>query len=50
MVSAVQIAREYLCGDLDDVVRNLLMTSIAGTMVVRLGVPQEKNSVASLKI
>jgi len=49
-VRAAQIARENLDDDLDDVVRTLLMSSMAGTTVARLGVPQEKNKVVSLKI
>jgi hypothetical protein len=49
-VRAAQIAREYLDGDMDDVVRTLSMRSMAGMMVARLGVPQEKNRVVSLKI
>ena len=47
---AAWIARENLDDDLDDVVRTSLMSSMAGMTVARLGVPQEKNKVASLKI
>jgi hypothetical protein len=50
MVGAAWIGRENLKDDLDDVVRTSLMCSMAGIMVARLGVPQEKNKVASLKI
>jgi len=49
-VRAAQIARENLDDDSDDVVRTLLISSMAGTTVARLGVMREKNRVASLKI
>ena len=44
------MARENLDDGDDDVVRTLLMRSMAGMTVARLGVPREKNNVASLKI
>jgi len=50
MARVAQIAKEYLDDDSDDAVRTLSMMSMAGMMVARLGVPQEKNNVASLKI
>ena len=49
MVRVAQIASGCLENDSDDVVRTLSMSSMAGTTVARLGVPREKNSVASLK-
>ena len=50
MERAARIARENSDDDLDDVVRTLSMRSMAGMTVARLGVPREKNKVASLKI
>jgi hypothetical protein len=50
MVRAARIGRENLEDDSDDVVRTSLMCSMAGITVARLGVPREKNRVASLKI
>jgi hypothetical protein len=49
MVSTAWIMTDNLDDDLDDAVRTLLIKSMAGMMVARLGVPQEKNNVASLK-
>jgi len=49
MVRAAQIARDNLDDESDDVVRTLSISSMAGMMVARLGVPQEKNNVTSLK-
>ena len=49
MMRAARIASGHLENDSDDVVRTLSMSSMAGMTVARLGVPQEKNSVASLK-
>jgi len=45
-----QIAREYLDDNLDAVVSVLLMRSMVGMTVARLGVSQEKKRVTSLKI
>jgi hypothetical protein len=50
MVRAARIARQNLDDESDDVVRTLSMCSMAGITVARLGVPREKNIVASLKI
>jgi hypothetical protein len=41
--------REDLDKELVDVLRNFSIWSIAGRTVARLGVPREKNIVASLK-
>jgi len=49
-VSTAQMATEYFCGESNDVLRDLLMTSIAGMTVARFGVPREKYRVVSLKI
>ena len=49
MVRAARIGRDNLDDVLEPVVRTLLIRSMAGTMVAKLGVPREKNSVASLK-
>jgi len=45
MVRAVQIGRENLDDDLDDIVRALLIRSMAGIIVARLGVSQGKYSI-----
>ena len=45
----MRIARENLDDGLDEVVRTLSMTSMAGMTVARLGMSQEKNNVVSLK-
>jgi len=50
MVRAARITRQNLDDKSDVVVRKLSMSAMAGRMVVRLGVLQEKNNVASLKI
>jgi hypothetical protein len=50
MARAVWITRQYLCRASDIVAIMLLIMSMAGITVARFGVPQEKNSVASLKI
>jgi hypothetical protein len=47
---AAQIARQNFCEASDIVAIMLLIMSMAGITVARFGVPQEKNSVASLKI
>jgi hypothetical protein len=44
------MAIKNLYGLSEPEVRTLLMWSMAGMMVARLGVPREKNKVASLKI
>jgi hypothetical protein len=49
MVMAAWIARDSLDDNSDEVVRTLLMRSMAGMTVARLGVLCEKNSVVSLK-
>jgi hypothetical protein len=49
MVSMAWIGMDNLDDESDDVVRNWSINSMAGTTVVRLGVPQEKNNVVSLK-
>jgi len=50
MVRAARIAREKSDEKSDDAVRTLSMSSMAGRTVAKLGVPREKNNVASLKI
>jgi len=50
MVRAARIAMQNLDDKSDVVVRKLSMSPIAGRTVARLGVSQEKNNVASLKI
>jgi len=50
MVRAAWIVRQKLDNESDDLVRTPSMCSMAGMTVPRLGVPQEKNIVASLKI
>jgi hypothetical protein len=49
MVRAARTARDNLDDESDDIVRTLSISSMAGMTVARLGVPREKNSVASLK-
>jgi len=50
MVRAAQIAMQNLDDKSDVVLRKSLMSPIAGRTAARLGVSQEKNNVASLKI
>ena len=50
IVRAARMARENLDDDPDDMVRALLIRSMARMTVARLGTPQEKNSITSLKI
>jgi hypothetical protein len=46
---AARIGTDNFDDESVDVVRTLSIRSIAGIMVARLGVPREKNNVASLK-
>jgi hypothetical protein len=49
MMRVAQIARENLDEESVDTLRTLSIWFIAGRTVARLGMPQEKNIVASLK-
>ena len=49
MVRAAWTGRDNVDDESDDIMRTLLISSMAGMTVARLGVPQEKNNVMSLK-